>query len=102
MKAGETKSLDVTLDTLKHGPGEVTYKIYRVAKEYSEDKLPMLEDLDVSIEPSTFTASPGNTYHSKIKVRTTSELPSGEYVLLFDWHFEGVETGSGWITINVE
>jgi len=102
LKAGETKSLDVTLETLKHGPGEVAYTISRVAKEYDEDKLPMPEGLDVSIEPSKFTAYPNNTYHSTITIKTTHELPSGEYVLLFDWSFEHVEKGTGWITVNVE
>ncbi|MFC2068001.1 hypothetical protein ACFLTP_03200 [Chloroflexota bacterium] len=102
LKAGETKSLDVRIETLEHGPGEVACRIYRVAKEYAEDELPVLLGLDVNVEPPNFTAYPNNTYHSTITIKTNSELDLGEYVFLFDWLFEGVENGTGWITVDVQ
>jgi len=102
LKAGKTKSIDVTLETLKHGPGEVSYRIFRVAGEYAEDELPMPEGLDVDVKPPKFMAYPNNTYHSTITIRTTPELALGEYWLCFEHNFENVFQGVGWIGINVE
>ena len=112
LKAGETKSLDATLKTKENGPGEFTYTIFRVKHEYGEylqdvgipleDRLPMPEGLEVSIEPSRFTAYPHNTYHSVVTIKTTPELPAGEYVLFLDQYFEHVLKGGGWITVTVE
>ena len=68
IKAGEAKSLDVTLETRKQGPGEITYKILGIAEDYGEDNLPLPAGLDVSIEPSKFMAYPNSTYHSTITV----------------------------------
>ncbi len=102
LKVGETKLLDVTLETREDGPGEVTYEIFRVAKEYAEDELPMPEGLSVSIEPSKFMAYPDNTYHSTITIRTNDKLAPGEYFLLFERKFENVFWQKGWIRVNVE
>ena len=91
IKAGETKLLDVTLETRKSGPGQVIYEISRVP-----------DGLDVSIEPSQFMAYPETVYHSTITIKTSPELASGEYRLLFGKNFERVFSGVGWIKINVE
>ena len=101
LKAGETKVLDVTLETLEHGPGEVSYKIFRVAREYGEDEIPMPEGLKVSMEPTKFMAYPNAVYHSAITVETTPELAPGEYWLSFEAEFEGVFEMTGWIKVNV-
>ncbi len=102
LKAGETKSVTITLETRKDGPGEVTYSIYRVAKEYSEEKLPALEGLDTKIEPSTFMAYPETTYHSTIVIKTSPQLAASDYYLMLEYHFENVAYGRGWIRVNVE
>ncbi len=91
IKAGETKSLDVTLETRKSGPGQVIYEISRVP-----------DGLDVSIEPSQFMAHPETVYHSTITIKASPELASGEYQLLFGKNFERVFSGVGWIKVNVE
>lgn len=102
IKAGETKSFDVTLETRKQGPGKVIYEISRVAGEYSGNKLPLPAGLDVSIEPSQFMAYPETVYHSTITIKTTPELTPGEYWLSFGKNFEKVFSGAGWIKVNVE
>ncbi len=91
IKAGETKSLDVILETRNSGPGQVIYEISRVP-----------DGLDVSIEPSQFMAYPNTEYHSTITIKVSPELPPGEYRLSFGKNFERVFSGVGWIKINVE
>ena len=91
LKAGEMKSLDVTLETRKSGPGRIIYEISRVP-----------DGLDVSIEPSQFMAYPDMEYHSTITIKTTPELAPGEYRLSFGKNFERVISGVGWIKVNVE
>jgi len=113
LKAGETKSLDVTLKTGKEGPGEVTYTIFRLKHRYPlvysgdigvplEDRSPMPEGLEASIEPSRFTVYPHNTYHAVVTIKTTPELPTGEYVLFLDQRSEHVACGGGCITVTIE
>jgi len=91
IKAGETKALDVTLETRKSGPGRVIYEISRVP-----------DGLEVSIGPSQFMAYPDMEYHSTITIKAASELASGEYRFLFGKNFEKVFSGVGWIKVNVE
>jgi len=91
IKAGEAKSLDVTLETRKSGPGQVIYEISRVP-----------DGLDVSIEPSQFMAYPETVYHSTITIKASPELQPGEYRLSFGKNFERVFSGVGHITVNVE
>ena len=106
LKAGEAKSLDVALYTKKDfgpGPHEVSYKLFRVARGYGQDEIPMPEGLEVSIEPARFTAYPNAEYHSTITIKTTPELSLGEYCFRFESECEGspMWTG-GWITVTVE
>ena len=106
LKAGETKSLDVALYTKKDfgpGPHEVSYTLFRVARGYGADEIPMPEGLEVSIEPTKFMAYPNAEYHSTITIKTTPELSPGEYCFRFESECEGspMWTG-GWITITVE
>ena len=106
LKAGETKSLDVALYTKKDlgpGPHEVSYKLFRVARGYGQDEIPMPEGLEVSIEPTRFMAYPNAEYHSTITIKTTPELTPDGYCFRFESECEGspMWTG-GWITITVE
>jgi len=89
IKAGETKSLDVTLETRKSGPGRVIYEISGAT-----------DGLDVTIEPSRFMAQPETVYHSTIKA--SPELAPGKYRLSFGHNFEKVFSGVGWIEVSVE
>jgi len=91
IKAGEMKSLDVTLETRKSGPGTVIYEISGAP-----------EGLDVSIEPSQFIAQPETVYHSTITIKASPELAPGEYRLSFGHNFEKVFSGVGWIEVSVE
>jgi len=102
IKAGETKSFDVTLETRKQGPGKVIYEISRVAGEYSGNKLPLPAGLDVSIEPSQFMAYPDMEYHSTVTIKASPELQPGKYRLSFGKYFEKVFSGVGWIEVSVE
>jgi uncharacterized protein YcfL len=91
IKADETKSLDVILETRKSGPGTVIYEISEAP-----------EGLDVTIEPSQFMAQPETIYHSTITVKASPELQPGEYRLSFGQNFEKVFSGVGWIEVSVE
>jgi len=102
---GETKLLDVTLDVKKPhggpGPREISYTLFRVAREYGEDEIPMPEGLEVSVEPTRFTIYPNAVYHSTITIKTTPELAPGEYWLSFETEFEGSFWMGGGIRVNV-
>ncbi len=89
LKAGETKSLDVTLETRKSDPGRIIYEISSVP-----------DGLDVSIEPSQFMANPDTEYHSIIKA--SPDLQPGEYRFSFGKNFERVFSGAGCIEFSVE
>jgi len=91
LKAGETKSLDVTLETRKSGPGRIIYEISRVP-----------DGLDVSIEPSQFMAYPDTEYNSTITIKASPDLQPGKYRLSFGKNFERVFSGVGWIEVSVE
>lgn len=91
LKAGDTKSLDVTLETRKSGPGRIIYEISRVP-----------DGLDVIIEPSQFMANPDTEYHSTITIKASPELQPGEYRFSFGKNFERVFSGVGWIEVSVE
>ncbi|MDP2729287.1 MAG: hypothetical protein Q8O55_02235 [Dehalococcoidales bacterium] len=102
LQAGETVSIEVTLETRKDGPGKFGGRLYRVAREYSEETIPMPGGLEVRLKPSEFTARPNRTYHASIIIETTPELAPGEYILRFEHELEGAFRGSGWITVAVK
>ena len=102
LKPGETKETYYTLHTGEGGPGNVTYTLFRVRKEYGEDRLPIPKGLTVSIGPNNFLARSHENYTSKVTIKTSSELPQGKYVLSFNVYFENGMEGSEWVTINVE
>jgi hypothetical protein len=111
---GATKSIEMTL-TIKWLGGEsgnVTYRVLRAERneEYSpqwgglpyKEELPMPEGLDVSIEPDQFIIDRIGPYESRITVKTSPELPKGEYELFLEILFENdLWPGSPWITVNV-
>ena len=107
LKPGETKETYYTLHTGEGGPGEVSYNIYRITGKVNkvpmpeEEKLPMPEGLTVGIEPNNFLARTHENYTSKITVKTSPGLPSGEYVLCMEEHFDGRITNPR-LTVNVE
>ena len=107
LKPGETKETYYTLHTGEGGPGWVSYNIYRITGKVNmlpmpeEEKLPMPEGLTVSIAPNNFLARTHENYTSKITVKTSTELPPGEYVLCIEKHFDGSLTNH-WLTVNAE
>ena len=102
LKAGETAEENITLETRKNGPGLVHYTVpSRVKDVYSTEEPPWPDGLNISIEPSDFMAYPNETYISTLTVTTTPDLLQGEYVFRLGSHFEGVETGGGWLTVVV-
>ncbi len=103
LKAGETKSIPLTLEVKKdiRGPELFTYTIYRTNGEYSEDKLTLPEGLEVVIEPSELTVCPNTTYISILTVRTSPGVTGGEYYFLLERYLENGFRGRGWIRVNV-
>ena len=104
LKPGETGETYYTLYTRNGGPGEVSYKIYRVAEEGEKEEMPMPEGLRVSIEPSKFMAQPHENHTSKITVKTNSELfPNDEYTLYLQVVFEGEKEtiSDNWLRVLV-
>ena len=102
LKIGETKLIDVTLETREDGAGEFSCVIFRTDKEYGEDTLPMPSGLEVSIEPPKVMAYPNNTYHLTITIKTSPEIVASEYWLRLEQNFEKVFKTTGWIKVNVE
>jgi hypothetical protein len=102
LEAGETKSIDVTLDTRKDGPGEFSYQVFRVDREYGEVRLPLPDGLEISVEPPSFTANPKSIYYSTITITTTAKLSPGEYWLRLEADFENVFHLDGWIKVSVK
>jgi len=101
MKAGETKEINLTLETRKDGPGSVTYDVFQVEKFYSDEKISMVGGLNVKVELSTFMAYPNETYISVLKIETDQYLPRDEYFLYIHHKFEGVMSGGGWLSVEV-
>ena len=102
LKPGETKETYYTLHTGEGGLGKVAYTLFRVRKEYGEDRLPIPKGLTVTIEPNKFLARSHEDYTSKLTIKTSSELLQGKYVLSFNVYFENEMKGEEWIIINVE
>ncbi|WP_225353799.1 hypothetical protein [Methanolacinia petrolearia] len=73
----------------------------RVKAGYPTEEPSWPDGLNISIEPSDFMAYPNETYISTLTVTTTPDLLQGEYVFRLGSHFEGVETGGGWLTVVV-
>lgn len=101
LSAGETKEVNITLETRKSGPGKVTYNFSRMKRVYSDEEILMPDGLNVSIVPSTFMMYPNETYNSTVTINTSQDLPRGEYALSIHVFFEGNITGAGWLTVNV-
>jgi len=104
LKAGETKSLNLTL-TVKndiHWPEEFSWEVYLVGSEYDENELSMPAGLEISMEPSRFTAYPNTIYNLKITVTTTTELAPGQYSIRYQSYLGGHSLGKGTITVNIE
>ncbi len=91
LKPGETKNVYYTLHTGRGGIGKVNYSVYRISEttyrayvKHSMTNLTpvsMPAGLNVTIDPSRFIARSFENYTSKITVKTTPELPPGEYIL---------------------
>ena len=103
IKAGETTSLELVLNVGKtiREPTPVSYQISYVARLGSTDKLPMPLGLNVSIQPSVFMLYLNTTYKPIIVVRTSPDLPSGDYWLLIERSYAD-RTSSDWIRLIVE
>ncbi len=95
LKPGEIKSLDVTLETHKDGPGKFSWMVY----DAGEYLLP--EGLEVSLEPPKFKAYSNTTYHLAIIIKTSPELSPGEYWLRIEHEFENAPRGGMRIRVNV-
>lgn len=118
LKPGETGETCYTFYARNGGPGEVSYKIYRVAHVGKKEEKAMPEGLEVSIEPSKFIAQPHKNYTSKITVKTSPELvpqevdisttggviPSRGYTFYLQVIFEGEKEtiGDDWLRVLVE
>ena len=88
------------------GLGKISYQVYRIRNIMhrlpmpEEEKLPMPEGLNVSIEPSNFIARNFMDYTSKITVKTGPELARGEYILCIDVATSSMLTND-LLTVNV-
>jgi len=102
LEAGETELIDVTLETRTDGPGEFSYRIFGTDREYGQVTSSLPDGLEISLEPSSFMASPSNVYHSTITLNTNTDLAPGEYWLRLEADFENVFKSTGWIKISVE
>jgi hypothetical protein len=79
LKLGETKELDITLETNEVGPGQVSYKFFKVGGQFGEVESPLPKGFDVSIEPASFMAYQNTTYHLTLTIKAAPEAAPGEY-----------------------
>lgn len=106
LEPGEVEDTYYTIHTRGGGIGEVTYKVYRITGKKNilpmpdEEKLPMPNGLNVSIEPSKFIARNFANYTSNITVKTSPELPIGEYILCIEVLSSGMLTHD-FLTVNM-
>ena len=107
LKPGETGETYYTFYTRNGGPGEVSYKIYRVAGVGEKEEMAMPEGLEVSIEPSKFMAQPHKNYTSKITVKSShgfaGSIAGREYTLYLQVVFEGEKEtiSDNWLRVLV-
>jgi|GEM_PF-1928792 len=107
LKPGESGETYYTFYTRNGGPGEVSYKIYRVAAVGEKEEIPMPEGLEVSIEPSKFMAQPHKNYTSKITVKSShgfaGSIAGREYTLYLQVVFEGEKEtiSDNWLRVLV-
>jgi len=112
LRPGQIKSIDVFLTIRKPAQMNVSYGIFvaRKVEQYSPlengvpyEKLSTPPGLEVTIKPSDFIAYPGKTHTSVVEIKTSSELPQGEYQLFLEVFLDNNRwPGSGWITVNVK
>lgn len=104
LEAGETKLLNVISEVKKdiREPQEHKQKIFRVDNEYADDELPLPQGFEVNIEPARFTVYPNTTYESTITIRTTKEIPPGEYFLKLEKYLGNLLWMACWIKVTVQ
>ena len=106
LEQGEEGNTYYTIHAGGDGLGKVSYQVYRIRNIMhrlpmpEEEKLPMPEGLNVSIEPSNFIARNFMDYTSKITVKTGPELARGEYILCIDVATSSMLTND-LLTVNV-
>jgi hypothetical protein len=89
------------------GIREISYNVYRITGKRNvlpmpdEEKLPMPTGLSVNIEPSKFIAKNFADYISHITVKTSPDLPSGEYILNIEILSNGRITEDVSLIVNV-
>ncbi len=102
VEAGQSVSHEFGLDASKtiREPSPVGCQIFRVSGNGSRDKLAVPVGLEVSMQPSTFTLYRNATYKPIIVVRTSPDLPSGDYWLLIETSY-GDHTTRNWVRLSV-
>jgi len=106
LEPGEVADTYFTFHTGGGGIGEITYKLYRITGKKNvvpipeEEKLPMPNGLNISIEPSKFISRNFMNYTTIITVKTSPELPSNEYILCFEISSSGMLMHD-FLTVNV-
>lgn len=81
------------------GIRDISYEVHRISDE--SDELPVPSGLTVNIEPSNFIAKNFENYTSHITVKTSPDLPSGEYILNVEILSNGRTTEEVSLTVNV-
>jgi nitrogen fixation protein FixH len=82
LNAGESTSFDFSLEFDKKIPDFSlnSLSITRIATlSGGNNSLPMLPELKVSINPSTYSTYPRIAYDSRVTIETTTALPPGDY-----------------------
>ncbi|MCM1987677.1 hypothetical protein [Methanococcoides seepicolus] len=87
LETGQIEETYCTYHTGGLGIREISYNIYRITGKSNalpmpdEEKLPMPAGLSVNIEPSKFISKNFADYISHVTIKTSPDLPSGEYIL---------------------
>lgn len=103
LTAGETKSLDITLQVGSYirSPADFRQRIFRVSKEYGENEFPPPEGIEVSIEPSRFKVYPMTIYHSTMTIKAAPDLAPAVYFFKLETFLIDAKWMVGWIKVTV-
>ncbi len=99
LEAGQNGETYCTYHTGGMGIRDISYDVHRTTDK--SDALPIPAGLTVNIEPSNFIAKNFENYTSHITVKTSPDLPSGEYILNIEILSNGRTTEDVSFTVNV-
>jgi hypothetical protein len=100
--AGGLQEVNVNLSTGKYGPADIMYSVEMVESKDSAIGISMPAGIEITVEPSQFTAYPRNEYKSSIKILTQPDIPPGTYWIRVEYRFGETLSGQRMLMVNID